>query len=138
MSASEWPEAIGSPDVLGRLYEGSVPTPEECSLYYVHVDERGRSVTVGFETKNLPSRPLGSWNGEVYNTLEFFLLFLEVEDFSVNRWGAEEAAEFSVSTRSRGGFSVFLGNGDSGIKFQAGSVTLQKSRVYLAVVREEG
>ncbi|WP_416975126.1 Imm50 family immunity protein [Streptomyces sp. 4F14] len=116
----------------GAFYEGPAPAPEECKPYYVHVDERGSSVTVGFETRNIPSRPDREWRGGDYNTLEFYLLFLGVRNFSVNRWSSVEAARFDVGIQSDGGVSVVLGGDGSGIKFQADSVGVQKARVYLA------
>lgn len=42
MSVSLWPE-------LAALYE-TPPDLSSCRLYYVHVDERDISVTLGFET----------------------------------------------------------------------------------------
>ncbi|WP_078841192.1 Imm50 family immunity protein [Streptomyces acidiscabies] len=132
MSVSDWGRILGSPDALGPLYEGDVPGPEECKLYYVHVDERGASVTVGLETRSVPSRPDEAWRDKVYNTLEFYLLFSGVRGFSVNRWSSVEAARFDVAIEAGGGVSVVLGSEGSGIRFRADSVGLQKARVYLA------
>ncbi|MFM9610866.1 Imm50 family immunity protein [Streptomyces sp. V2] len=132
MSVSDWGRILGSFDALGVFYEGDVPGPGECKVYYVHVDERGTSVTVGFETRNVPSRPHETWRDKVYNTLEFYLLFSGVREFSVSRWSSVEAARVDMAVGAGGGVSVVLGGEGSGIRFQADSVGVQKVRVYLA------
>ncbi|MFM9447663.1 Imm50 family immunity protein [Streptomyces acidiscabies] len=132
MSVSDWVEILGSSDALGRFYGDSVPSPDECKVFYVHVDERGRSVTVGFETRNMPSRPVEAWLEKPYNTLEFCLLFSGVEDFSVNGWSSVEAARFDVAVQLDGAILVVLGGEGSGIRFRAAVVALRKARVYLA------
>ncbi|MDX3385737.1 Imm50 family immunity protein [Streptomyces niveiscabiei] len=137
MSVSDWGRILGSSDALGALYGDSVPMPEECELYYVHVDERGSSVTVGFETRNVPSRPGEAWRDKVYNTLEFYLLFSGVREFSVNRWSSAEAERFDVAIEVDGGVAVVLGGEGSGIRFRADSVGLPKVRVYLAAAEVE-
>ncbi|MET8979202.1 Imm50 family immunity protein [Streptomyces sp. NPDC004539] len=132
MSASDWGEILASPDSLGRYYGDSVPAAGDCRLFYVHVDERGESVTVGFQTEVMPAYPADAWLGVEYNTLEFFLFFPGVEEFSVDGWGSVEAARFEVGVRPGGVVSVALGSEGAGIRFRAGSVALRKARVYLA------
>ncbi|MFJ7775267.1 Imm50 family immunity protein [Streptomyces yangpuensis] len=72
MSRAPWPE-------LAELYD-TPPELSSCPLYYVHVDERDTSVTLGFETARLPDRPEPDWERGAYNTLRFFVVFSGVED----------------------------------------------------------
>ncbi|MFJ4690027.1 Imm50 family immunity protein [Streptomyces sp. NPDC088766] len=108
------------------------PAPEKCDLFYVHIDERGDSVTLGFETVHLPSHPLPEWSEKPYNRLEFYLLFCGVTEIAVAGWTASEAESFGVSAVPEKEIAVRLGRDQAGMRFRASSVRLANTRVYLA------
>ncbi|MGW7378541.1 Imm50 family immunity protein [Streptomyces sp. NPDC054794] len=85
-------------------------------LFYVHIDERGDSVTLGFE------------RGEGGDGFEFFVVFTGVDGLRVTGWGAAEAKEVQVSVLDGGVFDVLLGSRGSGIVFRAPAARLGKSR----------
>jgi hypothetical protein len=89
-------------------------------LSYVHIDERGDSVTLGFERRD---------GGEGF---EFFVVFAGVDGLRVTGWGADQAKEVRVSVLDGGGFDVVLGSRESGIVFRATGARLSKSRAYPA------
>lgn len=76
-----WPE-------LAALYE-TPPDLSSCPLYYVHVDERDTSVTLGFETRQLPDHPRPGWGEKQYNTLSFFVVFTGVDELRMAGIAAE-------------------------------------------------
>lgn len=76
-----WPE-------LTALYE-TPPDLSSCPLYYVHVDERDTSVTLGFETARLPDRPRAEWVGKRYDTVRFFVVFTGVDELRITGIAAE-------------------------------------------------
>ncbi|MEU5597312.1 hypothetical protein [Streptomyces sp. NPDC020298] len=88
-------------------------------IFYVHIDERGDSVTLGFEKV------------EEVEGFEFHVVFTGVRGLTVAGWGAEEAKGVRVSVREGEGFDVVLGEPRSGITFRAAAVRLGKSRTYL-------
>jgi hypothetical protein len=132
MSAPEWQRLLADSRFLGELYEGSAPAPEACELSYVHLDERGDSVTLGFDTRHLPSRPDQGWHESPYNRFEFYLLFSGVTDFQVNGWTDSEAREVNIRATPEALIAVSLGHEGSGIDFRASSMRLAHARVYLA------
>ncbi|MGW5368434.1 Imm50 family immunity protein [Streptomyces sp. NPDC004009] len=132
MGASEWRRLLGDAHLLGGLYEGRPPTPDECELFYVHADERGDSVTVGFDTRRLPSCPDTAWGDVTYNRFEFYLSFFDVADLRVTGWGAREARSVDLAASPGGAIRVSSGDAGSGIHFTASSMRLAHARVYLA------
>lgn len=132
MSACEWPSILGTSHFLGELYAGDPPTPEQCELFYVHIDERGDSATMGFVTGSLPSNPRPEWREKPYNRLEFYLLFGDLTGFLVNGWSASEAESFDISAESEEEITVRVGREQAGISFRASSVRLAGTRVHLA------
>ncbi|MGW7254956.1 Imm50 family immunity protein [Streptomyces sp. NPDC054834] len=105
-----------SGDWLGLVEAGGY------GLFYVHIDERGDSVTLGFEKV------------EEAEGFEFYVVFAGVRRLMVTGWGAEEAQDVRVSVREDEdeGFDVVLGAPRSGIAFRAAAARLAKSRTYPA------
>ncbi|MFG2883304.1 Imm50 family immunity protein [Streptomyces sp. NPDC048297] len=123
---------MSASELLGDLYESEPPTVNECELFYVHADERDGSVTLGFDTRELPSRPRAEWREKTYNRFEFHLLFSDVTEFQVHGWGPQEAREVDISAAPGKKIKVALGRTGSGIHFLASSMRLASARVYLA------
>ncbi|MEW1643069.1 Imm50 family immunity protein [Streptomyces sp. NPDC091219] len=130
MDDSDWQRTLRSEAFLGDLYEGTPPAIGQCRLFYVHMDERGLSVTLGFDTAALPPNPSPEWHEKTYNRLEFYLEFSGVTGFRVHGWDVSDARAVSLTTGDR--IEVALGEADSGIRFLASSVRLANTRVYLA------
>ncbi|MFI6489343.1 Imm50 family immunity protein [Streptomyces sp. NPDC050564] len=129
---ADWLQLLASPDHLGELYGGAPPSPEVCDLFYVHIDERGRSVTLGFDTRSFPVNPPREWEVGKLNAFEFHLVFAQVEGLQVTGWGASEAQKIHLAIHDGGSFEVVLGHEDSGIAFRASTACLARPRAYLA------
>ncbi|MFI1362553.1 Imm50 family immunity protein [Streptomyces griseochromogenes] len=128
----DWQRLLASPDCLGVLYGEDPPPPDACDLFSVHIDERGNSVTLGFDTRRLPVNPPAEWERKGLNAFEFHLVFTGVTGLRVTGWGAAEAKRVRVSFREGGGFDVVLGAEESGIVFGAAAVRPAGPRAYLA------
>ncbi|MGQ4388945.1 Imm50 family immunity protein [Streptomyces sp. SAS_270] len=124
--------AAGDLAGLRELYDGDPPSLDSCSLFYVHLDERGDSVTLGFETERLPSKPPSEWRQKPFNMFEFHLVLVGVEALRVHGWGPAQAKEVGLVRRDGGRVDVTLGGAEDGIRFRASSVSLGRTRVYLA------
>ncbi|WP_217253639.1 Imm50 family immunity protein [Streptomyces sp. AC602_WCS936] len=135
MSASDWQQFLASPEYLGEFYDVP-PSPDLCDLFYVHIDERGNSITFGFDTKKFPSRPRGEWQEKGLNAFEFYLVFTDVEDLRVSGWGPPVVKEFEFTWRESGQVAVAITGEGSEIAFCATSVFMAKTRAYLAQVSE--
>src|SRR3954469_26073447 len=129
---ADWTRLLASQEFLGPLYAGSPPPPEACDLFYVHIDERGSSVTLGFDTRNFPSSPAPEWEEKGFNAFEFHLVFAGVQSLRVTGWGAGEARAIEFAAVEGGGLRVLLGTEGSGITFRAATLRLAKARAYLA------
>ncbi|USQ83236.1 immunity 50 family protein [Streptomyces phaeoluteigriseus] len=132
MNGSDWASILGESRFLGELYAGGSPAPEQCELFYVHLDERGDSATLGFETRVLPAAPRPEWREKPYNRFEFYVLLGGLTGFVADGWGSSEAASFDVSVVSDKEIAVRLGSGQGGMRFRASSIRVARTRVYLA------
>jgi len=130
--SADWLRLLASSEYLGGLYDGAPPLPDVCDLFYVHIDERENSVTLGFDTRSFPVNPPAEWEGKELNAFEFYLVFAAVEGLQVTGWGAAEAKEIHLATHGGAFFEVVLGSEGSGIAFRAATVRLAKWRGYLA------
>jgi hypothetical protein len=131
MGESDWTAILGSAEILMDAYP-SPPDPSECTLQYFQIDERGASVTLGFETRHLPSQPPADWADKRYNTVEFYLQFTNVKKLRVAGWDfTVRDAEVSVS-RSDEGIQASLASEGSHIQFVAGQCLVPRMRSYLS------
>ncbi|WP_445396233.1 Imm50 family immunity protein [Streptomyces sp. LE64] len=89
-------------------------------LFYVHFDERGCSVTLGF------SRVHGN------EGVEFFLRFHEVRDVRVRGWGAPGQKDVHVERATDGTVQVSASSEGSSLRFRAAGATLSRTRNFLA------
>ncbi|MFD4563178.1 Imm50 family immunity protein [Streptomyces sp. NPDC058467] len=130
--SADWLQLLASSGYLGGLYDGAPPSPDVCDLFYVHIDERENSVTLGFDTRSFPVNPPEEWKAKDFNAFEFHLVFSGVERLHVTGWGASEAKKIQLAVRGGGFFEVVLGLEGSGIAFRAPTARLGKVRAYLA------
>lgn len=131
MSDSEWARVLASPGGLGDLYDRP-PGPRQCELFYVHLDERGDSATLGFTTREMPPKPPPSWRDTDINTFEFYVVFSGVHELRVHGWDADQAREVEVTSDDAGGTKVRLGRVSAGVEFRARAVSVTRRRTYLA------
>jgi hypothetical protein len=131
MSPSEWFELLDEPERIQRLFS-TPPRLADCRLNHVHIDERGTSVTLGFETGRLPDKPLpDGWDSDC-NTYEFFLTCRVITDLRVSGWGGGARMTVTVHATEDGRIAVSASGGESGTTFVADGISLTRSRVYLA------
>ncbi len=122
-----WPE-------LAALYE-TQPHLSSCPLYYVHVDERETSVTLGFETPRLPDHPRAEWEGKRYNTVRFFVVFTGVDKLRITGIAAESPDRHDrtvgVVVTDTGRQQVSVTSENRSITFSAVTSAVTRIRVYL-------
>ncbi len=124
--SSEWPE-------LRALY-GTAPLPDldTCDFFHVHIDERGTSVTFGFETSQLPANPEPEWTESAYNTLRFWIEFTGVSDLRVSGILAEAKRAVRISGGGTPGrLDVSVTSETRSIAFSASASHVTHTRVYL-------
>lgn len=122
-----WPQ-------LAVLYD-TPPDLSSCPLYYVHVDERDTSVTLGFESSRLPDHPQPDWQEGTYNTLRFFAVFSGVDELRMTGIAAEHPdlhdRTVSLTETVTGRQRVSVTSSTRSISFTAETSRLDRIRVYL-------
>ncbi|MFJ4282477.1 Imm50 family immunity protein [Streptomyces massasporeus] len=108
------------------------PSLESCEVSYLHIDERGSSVTLGFSAAQRPSHPSDEWLEKGHNTLEFYVLFAGVQDLLIERWGAPGRKNVSLDRQAHGGIMVSIDGGGSHVEFLADSASLTRTHTYRA------
>ncbi|GAA4079195.1 hypothetical protein GCM10022233_68580 [Streptomyces shaanxiensis] len=129
---NDWTLVLASAEGLRALYGMAPPNLTECTLSHVHIDERGRSVTLGLETEVMPSPLPDEWRAKGLNTCEFFIVFGDTGNVHIQGWDASVANAVTISEAGDGGILVSVGTESAGMSFQAGSVSLARVRGYLA------
>ncbi|MFJ3230180.1 Imm50 family immunity protein [Streptomyces sp. NPDC086787] len=102
-----------------------------CDPFYVHIDERGKSVTLGFHTRDLPVDAPAEWQERGFNAFEFYLVLEGVEGLRVTGWDAVAARNIEMTVREEF-VEMLLGSPESGIAFRAATARLARTRAYLA------
>ncbi|MEU6813698.1 hypothetical protein [Streptomyces sp. NPDC046860] len=92
-------------------------------LFYVHFDERGRSVTLGF------SRAHGT------EGFEFYLRFPDVRDVRVRGWGAPGRKDVHVERAPDGTVQVSASSDGSSLRFRAADATLSRTRDFASAAQ---
>ncbi|PKT70030.1 hypothetical protein CW362_26335 [Streptomyces populi] len=129
--SADWSRLLASPEFLGKLYGSDPPSADSCDPFYVHVDERENSVTLGFDTRVLPVRIPAAWREKRFNAFEFHLVFERVSGLRVTGWDAAAARRIGMVVREEN-FEVILGSPGSGIAFHASTARLARTHAYLA------
>jgi len=129
--SADWTRLLASPGYLGALYDGTPPPAGSCDPFYVHIDERGTSVTLGFDTRILPVNAPVEWHEKGFNAFEFHLVFEGVSGLRVTGWDAAAAGRIGMTVREEN-FEVTLGSPESGIAFHASTARLARTHAYLA------
>ncbi|MFI0965032.1 Imm50 family immunity protein [Streptomyces sp. NPDC021080] len=129
--SADWSRLLASPHHLGNLYGSSPPSAASCDPFYVHIDERENSVTLGFDTRILPANTPPEWQEKGFNAFEFHLVFEGVTGLRVTGWDAAAAGKIDMTVGPEF-FEVLLGSRESGIAFHASTARLAGTRAYLA------
>ncbi|GGJ13040.1 Imm50 family immunity protein [Streptomyces brasiliensis] len=129
---ADWQRLLAAPEYLGELYGTNPPPQDACNLFYVHIDERDNSVTLGLGTREFPVNPRPEWQDKGFNAFEFYLVCTDVTDLRVTGWGAAEARRIHLTVGNGGTCDVVLGSEHSGITFRASATHLRRLRAYLA------
>lgn len=87
-------------------------------LFYVHLDERERSVTLGF------ARERGSEGSEI------FLRFPEARDVRVRGWAHPGTKDVRMTEDEGGGVSVVVAAEGSSLSFRAAGVAVARTRTF--------
>lgn len=132
MSASEWVDLLVEPRSIRDIFV-TPPDLDECSLFYCHIDERGTSVTLGFDTRKVPdSSPSDGAEGNV-NAFEFFITFTTVVDLRISGWGGSVAKSVTVSRSGDDtGIAVYVESPTERLSFRAEAARISRARTYLA------
>jgi hypothetical protein len=131
MSTSEWIDLLTQPQSMRRFFD-KVPNLRECDLFYLHIDERDTSVTLGFDTRLIPDNPLPEWQRSDFNAFEFFITFTQVKELHISGWGGVTSRSVELSRSTSGKIITRIESPKETISFQADSASLSHSRVYLA------
>lgn len=124
----DWLRLIPFPGPLRDVYAATPPRGETCRLTYLHLDERGPSVTVGLDTTDLPA----AWRGSDANTVQFSLLFDEIRDLRITDWSPSPHSPLTMTAGQGGTLQVAIGEGSSHLTFHAPTARVTKVRAYLA------
>jgi len=131
LSASDWTAILESSDELASLY-AHPPSLTNCGLTYLHIDERGGSLTMGFETAELPSHPPAEWAARPYNTIEFYLHCTDVTELHIRGWDSTARRGVTLALRTGGGVRVAIDEPGTRLSCTAARVAVTRVRSYLA------
>ncbi|MYV60744.1 hypothetical protein GTW37_15925 [Streptomyces sp. SID4931] len=130
MSASDWARLLDDPQSIQSLYDEE-PDLDQCDLFHVLADERGDSITLGFQTAQTPARIRPEWDGKEYNSFTFYLVFSWVEQLAVQGWAAPAHKWVSIRRDPDEKLSVAIMSEEASLLFRARSVVLSAARVGL-------
>ncbi|NEB38463.1 Imm50 family immunity protein [Streptomyces sp. SID14515] len=130
MSASDWARLLDDPQSIQGLYDEE-PDLNQCDLFHVLADERGDSITLGFETAHTPARIRPEWEGKVYNSFTFYLVFSLVQELAVQGWAAPACETVSIRRDPDEKLSVAITSEEASLLFRAHSVAPSAARVGL-------
>src|SRR5688572_18188666 len=102
MSATEWVDLLVDPHGIRDAFT-TPPDLEKCSLFYCHIDERGTSITLGFDTRLAPDTPLRGDGGTRVNAFEFFITFMAVTGLHISGWGGSMERSVRMSRSEQDG-----------------------------------
>ncbi|MFD4591322.1 Imm50 family immunity protein [Streptomyces rubiginosohelvolus] len=128
MSASDWARLLDDPQSLQSLYDDE-PDLDQCDLFHVLMDERGDSITLGFQTAHTPARIRPEWEEKVCNSFTFYLVFSRVEQLTVQGWTAPACKTVSIQRHPDEKLSVSITSEEASPLFRARSVVLSAARV---------
>ncbi|PVC91931.1 Imm50 family immunity protein [Streptomyces sp. CS014] len=130
MIASDWARLLDNPQSIQSLYDEE-PDLDQCDLFHVLADERGDSITLGFQTAQTPARIRPEREGKEHNSFTFYLVFSWVEQLAVQGWAAPACKTVSIRRDPDDKLSVAVTSEEASLLFRARSVVLSAARVGL-------
>ncbi|MGW6600064.1 Imm50 family immunity protein [Streptomyces sp. NPDC055036] len=130
MSTSNWPSFLDNPQSIYNQYDQE-PDLNTCDLFYFLMDERGTSITLGFETPYMPQLGRHEWEPPEVNSFEFYLMFSEVTQLDITGWNGPADKDITFRRGSNGDILAKIESRGTSVSFQAESLSLIKSRVSL-------
>lgn len=132
MSVFDWTRITACDESISEIYSTPLP-PGNFYPNYLQVDERDTSVTLAFETSDLPTNPPVSWRDREYNTVEFYLRFSGVEHLLITGWDASiRDSDINLTSHPGGGVRLSIESTGSHLSFTASTVALTRVRTYLS------
>ncbi|MEU4030215.1 Imm50 family immunity protein [Streptomyces anulatus] len=130
MSASDWVHFLDDPQEFRQLYD-KPPALDRCDLFHFLADEREESITLGFRTDELPTHTRPEWEGTEYNTFTFYLVFSDVQELTVEGWGAPGQKRISVGRHVGDGLTTKITSDGTSVAFLSRALSFTGSRVGL-------
>ncbi|MFE5615370.1 Imm50 family immunity protein [Streptomyces sp. NPDC056524] len=131
MGDSDWTSIIESAREVAGTY-ATPPSLNECALSYVQIDERGTSVTMGFETSVLPSSPPPAWVHLNYNVVELYVKFARVKELRITGWDSSvREASVNLSSRDDGSLRVSVETEGAHLDFIGSAPLLTRAHPFL-------
>ncbi|MEW1720803.1 Imm50 family immunity protein [Streptomyces sp. NPDC093109] len=131
MGTSSWTDFLDNPEALQDLYGRTVPRLDSCDLFFLLADERQNSITVGFSTTDLPQHTPSESNPGGFNSLEFYLTFIEISEMSMQGWKGPGQRRVEINYLPTGNLAVGMKSEGSNLRFVADSVSVTKIRTSL-------
>ncbi|WP_282696372.1 Imm50 family immunity protein [Streptomyces sp. CC208A] len=133
MSGSEWVGLLAGNDGVRERF-GALPGLDACDLFHCLIDERGVSVTLGFDVRPAPPALLEEWREKKEaNAFEFFLTFTSVTDLYVSGWGGSMRRSVQILRAPEdGGIAVTVESPTERLAFRAQEAAISRARTYLA------
>ncbi|MEI5033166.1 Imm50 family immunity protein [Streptomyces sp. S1A(2023)] len=107
------------------------PDLNQCDLFHILADERGDSITLGFQTDQIPVHIKPEWEGKEYNSFTFYLVFSGVQELAIQGWAAPARKRVSMRRDLDENLTVTVTSEGSSVEFRARAVNLTASRMGL-------
>ncbi|MGW2201161.1 Imm50 family immunity protein [Streptomyces sp. NPDC001774] len=131
MGDSDWTSIIESAKEIAGSY-AMPPSLNDCELSYVQIDERGTSVTMGFETSTLPSSPPPAWAHKNYNAVEYYVKFTRVKELRITGWDCSvREASVNLSSCDDGSLRVSVEAEGAHLDFVGSTPLLTRAHPFL-------
>lgn len=127
MGTSSWGRFLDDPQSLYTLCDKE-PDLDRSDLFHMLVDERGDSITLGFQTDRTPARIRPEWEGTPYNSFTFYLAFSGVQELVIQGWAAPACTTVSIRRDPDERLAVTIASEGTSVGFRAHTVSLTAAR----------
>lgn len=130
MSAFEWGSILSNSQEIYTLFD-EAPDLNSSDLFHLLADERGDSITLGFETHQVPARIKAEWEGREFNSFTFHLVFDGVQKLSIRGWSSPAQKRVSIHREEDGTMFATLTSEGTEVSFRARTVSISRMNVGL-------
>ncbi|MFE6739199.1 Imm50 family immunity protein [Streptomyces tubercidicus] len=124
MTTSSWRELLDDSGGIEKFYEFG-PELSSCNLIYLHMDERGQSLTMSLEADEPFNLPRGGDFPEGCNIIAFHLSFFGIKDLEFNGWQSRPGKRVKIfKNHSDGSIYASITSCEEFVKFTADSVSV--------------